>query len=172
MGTSFQKSRSVDVSMDGSGSTASRFADYTTTASAASANKTEEDIPDWKRRMLERKRKKRRTGTLDLFPVPLCIPPMYPSPMIQTPDSPVGAQPPISAPPPTQTWPILRMIPHTGDPRNHPQNQHELPPATTTGKHPWRRKLRLNSHRMRNIFKGKENRKRRMKWKVVGKRIF
>jgi len=57
--TSFQKSRSVDVAMDGSGSTASRFADYTTTASAASANKTEEDIPDWKRRMLERQKKEK-----------------------------------------------------------------------------------------------------------------
>merc|ERR1712126_259353 len=44
---------------DGSGSTASRFADYTTTASAASANKTEEDIPDWKRRMLERQKKEK-----------------------------------------------------------------------------------------------------------------
>lgn len=55
--TSFQKSRSVDVAMDGSGSAANRFADYTTTAAAASANKTEEDIPDWKRRMLERQKK-------------------------------------------------------------------------------------------------------------------
>ena len=55
--TSFQKSRSVDVTMDGSGAAASRFADYTTSATAASANKTEEDIPDWKKRMLERQKK-------------------------------------------------------------------------------------------------------------------
>jgi len=55
--TSFQKSRSVDVAMDGSGAAASRFADYTTTASAAKETKAEEDIPDWKRRMLERQKK-------------------------------------------------------------------------------------------------------------------
>merc|ERR1712004_122803 len=53
----FQKSRSVDVAMDGSGAAASRFADYTTTASAAKETKAEEDIPDWKRRMLERQKK-------------------------------------------------------------------------------------------------------------------
>merc|ERR1711879_992298 len=52
-----QKSRSVDVAMDGSGAAASRFADYTTTASAAKETKAEEDIPDWKRRMLERQKK-------------------------------------------------------------------------------------------------------------------
>jgi len=57
--TSFQKSRSVDVAMDGSGSAASRFADYTTSAAAASASKAEEDIPDWKRRMLERQKKEK-----------------------------------------------------------------------------------------------------------------
>merc|ERR1711874_566695 len=44
---------------DGSGSAASRFADYTTSASAASATKAEEDIPDWKRRMLERQKKEK-----------------------------------------------------------------------------------------------------------------
>jgi len=43
--------------MDGSGAAASRFADYTTTASAAKETKAEEDIPDWKRRMLERQKK-------------------------------------------------------------------------------------------------------------------
>merc|ERR1712198_775552 len=47
----------VDVAMDGSGAAASRFADYTTTASAAKETKAEEDIPDWKRRMLERQKK-------------------------------------------------------------------------------------------------------------------
>merc|ERR1712226_601224 len=111
----FQKSRSVDVAMDGSGSAASRFADYTTTAAAASANKTEEDIPDWKRRMLKRQKKRRRTETLGLSQGRHYIPPMLISPMIQTPDSPVGARPPTSAPPPTQTWRMLRRIPPIGE---------------------------------------------------------
>merc|ERR1712083_473697 len=55
--TSFQKSRSVDVTIESGSSAASRFASYTTTADTAAASKTEEDIPEWKKAMLERRRK-------------------------------------------------------------------------------------------------------------------
>merc|ERR1711915_911102 len=55
--TSFQKSRSVDVTIESGSPAASRFASYTTTADTAAASKTEEDIPEWKKAMLERRRK-------------------------------------------------------------------------------------------------------------------
>jgi hypothetical protein len=57
--SSFQKSKSVDVSMEsGASSTINRFASYTTAAASASQNKTEEDIPEWKKNMLERQKKR------------------------------------------------------------------------------------------------------------------
>merc|ERR1711874_387226 len=55
--TSFQKSRSVDVTIESGSSAASRFASYTTTAETAAPSKTEEDIPEWKKAMLERRKK-------------------------------------------------------------------------------------------------------------------
>jgi len=55
--TSFQKSRSVDVAIESGGSAAARFATYTTTAETAPQTKTEEDIPEWKKAMLERRKK-------------------------------------------------------------------------------------------------------------------
>jgi len=55
--TSFQKSRSVDVAIESGGAAASRFASYTTTAETAAPSKTEEDIPEWKKAMLERRQK-------------------------------------------------------------------------------------------------------------------
>jgi len=55
--TSFQKSRSVDVTIESGSSAASRFANYTTTAETAAPSKTEEDIPEWKKAMLERRKK-------------------------------------------------------------------------------------------------------------------
>ena len=55
--SSFQKSKSVDVTIESGGSAASRFADYTTRKETAPVNKTEEDIPEWKKAMLERRRK-------------------------------------------------------------------------------------------------------------------
>eukprot|EP00092_Neocalanus_flemingeri_P038095 GFUD01041465.1.p1 GENE.GFUD01041465.1~~GFUD01041465.1.p1 ORF type:complete len:1997 (+),score=598.99 GFUD01041465.1:524-6514(+) len=55
--TSFQKSRSVDVAIESGGSAATRFASYTTTAETAAQSKTEEDIPEWKKAMLDRRKK-------------------------------------------------------------------------------------------------------------------
>jgi len=55
--SSFQKSRSVDVTIESGSSAASRFASYTTTAETAAPSKTEEDIPEWKKAMLERRKK-------------------------------------------------------------------------------------------------------------------
>eukprot|EP00091_Calanus_sinicus_P004990 TRINITY_DN1534_c0_g1_i2.p1 TRINITY_DN1534_c0_g1~~TRINITY_DN1534_c0_g1_i2.p1 ORF type:complete len:354 (-),score=84.54 TRINITY_DN1534_c0_g1_i2:1963-3024(-) len=55
--TSFQKSRSVDVTIESGSSAATRFASYTTTAETAAPSKTEEDIPEWKKTMLERRKK-------------------------------------------------------------------------------------------------------------------
>lgn len=53
----FQKSRSVDVNIEAGSSAAARFAEYTTPASTAAPSKTEEDIPEWKKAMLERRKK-------------------------------------------------------------------------------------------------------------------
>merc|ERR1712154_488764 len=55
--TSFQKSRSVDVTIESGSSAASRFASYTTKKDTVSDVKTEEDIPEWKKAMLERRKK-------------------------------------------------------------------------------------------------------------------
>merc|ERR1712045_297845 len=55
--SAFQKSKSVDVTIESGSSAASRFASYTTSKDTASTNKTEEDIPEWKKAMLERRRK-------------------------------------------------------------------------------------------------------------------
>lgn len=55
--SAFQKSKSVDVTIESGSSAASRFASYTTSKETASTNKTEEDIPEWKKAMLERRRK-------------------------------------------------------------------------------------------------------------------
>merc|ERR1712130_329858 len=54
---SFQKSKSVDVTIESGSSAASRFASYTTSKDTVSNSKTEEDIPEWKKAMLERRRK-------------------------------------------------------------------------------------------------------------------
>merc|ERR1712110_330661 len=55
--SSFQKSKSVDVTIGATASDTARFASYTTSKDTAAASKTEEDIPDWKKAMLERRRK-------------------------------------------------------------------------------------------------------------------
>ena len=55
--SSFQKSKSVDVTIGATASDTARFASYTTSKETAAASKTEEDIPDWKKAMLERRRK-------------------------------------------------------------------------------------------------------------------
>jgi len=55
----FQKSRSVDVNIEAGSSAAARFAEYTTTASTAASSKTEEDIPEWKKAMLDRRKKEK-----------------------------------------------------------------------------------------------------------------
>ena len=55
--SSFQKSKSVDVTIESGASAASRFASYTTKKDTVSDVKTEEDIPEWKKAMLERRRK-------------------------------------------------------------------------------------------------------------------
>lgn len=55
--SNFQKSKSMDVTIDSSA--ASRFSSYTTTASAASASKAEEDIPEWKKALLDRRKKEK-----------------------------------------------------------------------------------------------------------------
>ena len=53
----FQKSKSVDVTIESGSSAASRFASYTTSKDTVATSKTEEDIPEWKKAMLERRRK-------------------------------------------------------------------------------------------------------------------
>merc|ERR1712241_1437779 len=45
------------MGIESGSSAASRFASYTTNKDTASTNKTEEDIPEWKKAMLERRRK-------------------------------------------------------------------------------------------------------------------
>jgi len=55
--SNFQKSKSVDVTIESGGAAASRFASYTTSKDTATTSKTEEDIPEWKKAMLERRRK-------------------------------------------------------------------------------------------------------------------
>ena len=55
--SNFQKSKSVDVTIGATASDTARFASYTTSKDTASTSKTEEDIPDWKKAMLERRRK-------------------------------------------------------------------------------------------------------------------
>merc|ERR1719150_1556791 len=55
--SAFQKSKSVDVTIESGASAASRFASYTTKKDTVSDVKTEEDIPEWKKAMLERRRK-------------------------------------------------------------------------------------------------------------------
>merc|ERR1711872_383887 len=55
--SNFQKSKSVDVTIESGGAAASRFASYTTTKDTATTSKTEEDIPEWKKAMLEWRRK-------------------------------------------------------------------------------------------------------------------
>jgi len=55
--SAFQKSKSVDVTIESGSSVTSRFANYTTAASITSASKTEEDIPEWKKAMLDRRKK-------------------------------------------------------------------------------------------------------------------
>jgi len=59
--STFQKSKSVDVSIGDGTSAGSRFASYTTAASlkTGSQSKAEEDIPEWKRAMLERRQKEK-----------------------------------------------------------------------------------------------------------------
>jgi len=57
--SAFQKSKSVDVTIESGSSASSRFASYTTAASTTSANKTEEDIPEWKKAMLDRRKKEK-----------------------------------------------------------------------------------------------------------------
>merc|ERR1712038_198644 len=53
----FQKSKSMDVTLDPTA--ASRFASYTTAASTSSASKAEEDIPEWKKALLDRRKKEK-----------------------------------------------------------------------------------------------------------------
>ena len=60
--SNFQKSKSVDVTIESGGAAASRFASYTTSKDTATTSKTEEDIPEWKKAMLERRRKDRVTN--------------------------------------------------------------------------------------------------------------
>ena len=55
--SSFQKSKSVDVTIESGASAAKRFESYTTKKDTVSDVKTEEDIPEWKKAMLERRRK-------------------------------------------------------------------------------------------------------------------
>jgi len=56
--SSFQKSRSVDVNIEaGASSGVARFAEYTTAAATEKGSKAEEDIPEWKKAMLERRKK-------------------------------------------------------------------------------------------------------------------
>ena len=55
--SSFQKSRSVDVTIQEGSSAASRFGSYTTIKDTEKQTKTEEDIPEWKKAMLERRKK-------------------------------------------------------------------------------------------------------------------
>jgi len=55
----FQKSKSVDVTIESGSGAASRFANYTTAASTSSQSKTEEDIPEWKKAMLDRRKKEK-----------------------------------------------------------------------------------------------------------------
>merc|ERR1711972_804633 len=43
--------------IESGGAAASRFASYTTSKDTATTSKTEEDIPEWKKAMLERRRK-------------------------------------------------------------------------------------------------------------------
>jgi len=57
--SAFQKSKSVDVTIESGAGAASRFANYTTAASTSSQSKTEEDIPEWKKAMLERRKKEK-----------------------------------------------------------------------------------------------------------------
>jgi len=57
--SAFQKSKSVDVTIESGSSASSRFASYTTAASTSSASKTEEDIPEWKKVMLDRRKKEK-----------------------------------------------------------------------------------------------------------------
>ena len=57
--SAFQKSKSVDVTIESGSSASTRFASYTTAASTLSQNKTEEDIPEWKKNMLDRRKKEK-----------------------------------------------------------------------------------------------------------------
>ena len=52
----------MDVTIESGGAAASRFASYTTSKDTATTSKTEEDIPEWKKAMLERRRKDRVTN--------------------------------------------------------------------------------------------------------------
>jgi len=57
--SAFQKSKSVDVTIESGASSLSRFANYTTAAAAASQTKAEEDIPEWKKNMLDKRAKEK-----------------------------------------------------------------------------------------------------------------
>merc|ERR1711936_911726 len=98
--------------------------------------KTEEDIPEGKKAMLERRRKEKEKSkkpvTLVSFPALLYIPPMLTSHMTMTPDSPPGDQPPTSdhqTPTPTSQTPrrkttqeIHTEIPLPPPPRPGPEH--------------------------------------------------
>merc|ERR1712130_774795 len=167
---SFQKSKSVDVTIESGSSAASRFASYTTSKDTVSNSKTEEDIPEWKKAMLERgrtkseKKRSKKQEILVLFQVQLYIPPMSTNPTTMMPDSRPG---------------VLRLIldhlAHTPISIKRKKNLHPTVTHlhTETPPHPHPDTLlnpKKNCHRMKNTCKERGNRTRKKRKRTERKK--